>query len=80
MYITILLTWFTSRVHYKISNNNTYTYKIWPLQKKKKKKKILSLSKRAKTKKSQWIWKSLTVFVQMGFFLSQKSGARIIPE
>ena len=30
-------------------------------------------------KKSHWIWKSLTVFVQMGFFLSQKSGARIIP-
>ena len=36
------LTWF--RVHYKISNNNTYTYKIWPLQKKKKKKKKKSHS------------------------------------
>ena len=46
--------------------------------KKKKKKISLSLSERAK-KKSHWIWKSLTVFVQVGFFLSQKSGARIIP-
>ena len=57
-----------------------FWYKIWPLQKKKKKKKKknLSLSERAK-KKSHWIWKSLTVFVQMGFFLSQKSWARIIP-
>ena len=36
------------------------------------------MSERAK-KKSHWIWKSLTVFFQMGFFLSQKSGARIIP-
>ena len=36
------------------------------------------MSQRAK-KKSHWIWKSLTVFVQMGFFLSQKSWARIIP-
>ena len=38
------------------------------------------MSERAKKKKSHWIWKSLTVFVQVGFFLSQKSGARIIPE
>ena len=55
--------------------NLTFTKK----KKKKKKKKIsLSLSERAK-KKSHWIWKSLTVFIQMGFFLSQKSGTRIIP-
>ena len=69
-------------IKHPIYNNNTYTYNSDTksgLYKKKKKKKIsLSLSERAK-KKSHWIWESLIVFVQMGFFLSQKSWARIIP-
>ena len=67
MYITILLTWF--RVHYKISNNNTYTYSSDTksgLYKKKKKKKKKSHSVCPSERK-----KNLTEFENLSLFLSK---------
>ena len=70
MYITILLTWF--RVHYKISNNNTYTYssdtKSGLYKKKKKKKKNLTQFVRASEKKISLNLKISHCFCPNGIF------------